>query len=138
MSETKSQSRPLLFAAGFYIASGLYLLAFTLTSLKDLWSLTALSIVSILAGVGLYLMRRWSFWLAIILFPLLATVAASTLVFSMSIPSKDGSVATTLFNISLGLLLFFSFVSVIIVGANRNSLGESPPESSQTKPTRSP
>jgi len=121
MSEASTKpSRPLLFAAGFYVAASLYLLAFTLSD-TDLLSLSALAVASVVAGVGLYMLKRWGFWLSIVVFPLLATVSGSTLLFSMSVPVENAGLEATLFDLSLGVILLFSFVSVLIVLDNRSN-----------------
>ena len=84
MGETMKTNRgiTLLFASCFYIVVGIYLLIFSLGRAVDLWILIILNIASIIAGVGLFMLKRWSFWLAIAVSPLLITVAASTLAFS--------------------------------------------------------
>jgi len=139
MSESsgKSRSRYLLFAAGFYVAVGLYLIAFSLGSSTDLPSLIVLAVASILGGAGLYMLKRWGFWLAIAVFPLLATVAASTLSFSIGIPSESTGARAMLFDVSLGIVLILSFVSVLIVLDNRSSFKKGSSEPPLSKPDRS-
>jgi len=95
-------------------------LAFTLSD-TDLLSLSALAVASVVAGVGLYMLKRWGFWLSIVVFPLLATVSGSTLLFSMSVPVENAGLEATLFDLSLGVILLFSFVSVLIVLDNRSN-----------------
>lgn len=112
----KTRSRGLLFAAGFYVAAGVYLLAFALTPNMNLLILPLLGVASVLAGLGVYMLKRWAFWLAIAVFPLLATFALSTLLFSISIPSEKASLMATLLNTSLaalGGLSFFAFFAVL-------------------------
>lgn len=112
----KTRSRGLLFAAGFYVAAGLYLLAFTLTPNMNLLILPLLGVASVLAGLGLYMLKRWAFWLATAVFPLLATFSLSTLLFSISIPSEKAGLMATLLNTSLaalGALSFFAFFAVL-------------------------
>jgi len=112
----KTRSRGLLFAAGFYVAAGVYLLAFALTPNMNLLILPLLGVASVLAGLGVYMLKRWAFWLAIAVFPLLATFALSTLLFSISIPSEKASLMATLLNTSLaalGVLSFFAFFAVL-------------------------
>jgi hypothetical protein len=61
-------------------------------------------------------LKRWAFWLAIAVFPLLATFAISTLLFSITIPSEKASLMATLLNASLaalGVLSFFAFLAVL-------------------------
>jgi hypothetical protein len=139
MSESsgKSRSRPLLFAAGFYVAVGLYLIAFSLSSSTDLLSLIVLAVASILGGTGLYMLKRWGFWLAIAVFPLLATVAVSTLSFSIGIPSESIGAGAILFDVSLGIVLILSFVSVLIVLDSRSSFKKGSSEPPPSKPDRS-
>ena len=115
----KTRSRGLLFAAGFYVAAGSYLLAFTLTPNMNLLMLLLLGVASVLAGLGLYMLKRWAFWLAIAVFPLLATFALSTLLFSISIPSEKASLMATLLNTSLAALGALSFLAFFAVLDNR-------------------
>ena len=125
----KTRSRGLLFAAGFYVAAGLYLLAFTLTPNMNLLMLLLLGVASVLAGLGLYMLKRWAFWLAIAVFPLLATFALSTLLFSMSIPSEEASLMATLLNTSLAALGALSFLAFFAVLDNRARSSKSVNES---------
>ena len=125
----KTRSRGLLFAAGFYVAAGLYLLAFALTPNMNLLILSLLGVASVLAGLGLYMLKRWAFWLAIAVFPLLATFALSTLLFSISIPSEKASLMTTLLNTSLAALGGLSFFAIFAVLDNRARSSKSVHES---------
>ena len=136
-SSVKPRSLSLLIAAAYYVVSGIYLLALTLTSGLTLYNLILLSVASVLAGAGLYLLRRWGYWLAIIVFPLMATVAASTLYFSLNVPTKDSALEETLFDFSLAVLLLLSFVSVLIVLDSRSSFKKASPQPSQTEPKSS-
>jgi hypothetical protein len=137
MSEpSKPRNRSLSFASVFYIIAGLYVLALASTSLADLWSLIVLSIVTILAGAGIYLLKRWSYWLAIAVFPLVVTVAGSTLSFSTKVPMSDGGPEMMLLNVSLGLVVLLFFVCVAIILGNRGSFGKSTPETPESKPHR--
>ena len=125
----KTRSRGLLFAAGFYVAAGLYLLAFALTPNMNLLILPLLGVASVLAGLGLYMLKRWAFWLAIAVFPLLATFALSTLLFSISIPSEKASLMATLLNTSLAALGALSFFAIFAVLDNRARSSKSVNES---------
>ena len=132
----KPRGKALLFAAAFYIIAGSYLLILTLGANADLWTLSVLSIASVLAGAGLFMLRRWSFWLAIAVFPLLVVVAASTLSTSMSLPVKNADAVALLFNASMGILVLLSFVSVIIVLDNRSRFEKRAAEPSKAEPKR--
>lgn len=125
----KTRSRGLLFAGGFYVAAGVYLLAFTLTPNMNLLILPLLGVASVLAGLGLYMLKRWAFWLAIAVFPLLATFALSTLLFSINIPSEEASLMATLLNTSLAALGVLSFFAIFAVLDNRARSSKSVNES---------
>lgn len=132
----KPRGKALLFAAAFYIVTGLCLLVLTLGANADLWVLSALSIVSILVGAGLFMLKRWGFWLAIAVFPLLIVVAASTLSTSMSLPVENADAVALLFNVSMGIVVLLSFVSVIIVLDNRSRFEKRASEPSQAEAKR--
>ncbi|WP_455369970.1 hypothetical protein [[Eubacterium] cellulosolvens] len=124
MGETTKTNRgiTLFFASCVYIAIGIYLLIFSIEHAVELWSLIILYIASILAGIGLFMLRRWSFWLALIVSPLLITVAASTLSFSMGIPSTNIPIQGTLFEVTLGVIIALAIISFLIVLANSDKL----------------
>jgi len=132
----KPRGKALLFAAAFYIVAGLYLLVLTLGANADLWVLSVLSIASILAGAGLFMLKRWGFWFAIAVFPLLVVVAASTLSTSMSLPVESADAVAVLFNVSMGIVVLLSFVSVIIVLDNRSRFEKRASEPSQAEAKR--
>ena len=135
MGETTKTNRgiTLLFASCFYIVVGIYLLIFSLGRAVDLWILIILNIASIIAGVGLFMLKRWSFWLAIAVSPLLITVAASTLAFSTDIPTADIAMQGTLFDVSLALIITLTIISFLIVLANNDKLGKGSLKSSDSE-----
>lgn len=132
----KPHGKALSLAAAFYVVAGLYLLVLTLGANADLWVLIILSIASILAGVGLFILGRWSVWLAIALCPLLIVVAASTLSTSVSLPVEKADALALLFNVSMGILILMSFVSAIIVLDNRSRFEKRAPKPSQAEAKR--
>jgi hypothetical protein len=135
MGETTKTDRgiTLLFASCFYIAVGIYLLIFSLGRAVDLWILIVLNIASIIAGIGLFMLKRWSFWLAIAVSPLLITVAASTLAFSTGIPTADIAMQATLFDASLAIIIVLTLFSFLIVLASSDKLGKSSLKSSDSE-----
>ncbi|MEM2942603.1 MAG: hypothetical protein QXT81_04185, partial [Candidatus Bathyarchaeia archaeon] len=54
----RNRIRALLVPSVFYVAAGLYLLALTIGSVAELWILVCLSVASIVAGAGLFMLKR--------------------------------------------------------------------------------
>jgi len=132
----KPRGKALSLAVAFYVVAGLYLLVLTWGTNADLWVLSVLSIASVLAGAGLFMLRRWSVWLAIAVCPLLVVVAASTLSTSVRLPVENADAVALLFNVSMGVLILMSFVSVIIVLDNRSRFEKRAVEPSQAEAKR--
>ncbi|WP_455278399.1 hypothetical protein [[Eubacterium] cellulosolvens] len=135
MSEITKTNRglPLIIASCFYIAVGVYLLIFSLERAIELWTLVILNVASIIAGIGIYLLKRWSFWLAIVVSPLLITVAASTLAFSTGIPAADTVMQGILFEASLTIIIVLTVISFLIVLVNNDKLRKGSFKSSDSK-----
>ena len=136
MDETMKSNRgiTLLFASSVYIIVGIYLLIFMMGRAVDLWSLIILNIASIVTGIGLFMLKRWSFWLALIVSPLLITIAASTLSFSMGITTANIPIQGILFEASLGIIIALNVISFLIVLANRDKLRKVTLKSSNSDP----
>lgn len=136
MSEIPKPNRglPLIFASCFYIAVGIYLSIFSLERAIEFWTLILLNIASIIAGIGLYMLKRWSFWLAIAVSPLLITVSASTLAFSTRIPTADIAMQGSLFEASLAIIIVLTIISFLIVLSNSDKLRKAFHKSSESEP----
>ena len=136
MGETTKTNRgiTLPFASCVYIVIGIYLLIFSIERAFDLWILIILNLASIIAGIGLFMLKRWSFWLALIVSPLLITVAASTLSFSMGIPTTNIPMQGTLFEASLGIIIALTIISLLIVLVNSDKLRKVTLKSSKSEP----
>ncbi|MEM4250969.1 MAG: hypothetical protein QW828_03980, partial [Candidatus Bathyarchaeia archaeon] len=117
----RNRIRALLVPSVFYVAAGLYLLALTIGSVAELWILVCLSVASIVAGAGLFMLKRWGFWLAVWVFPLLFVVAASTLTLSAGLPAEDSGLSELLFEASMAGVAALSLLSVIILVEKRSS-----------------
>jgi hypothetical protein len=130
----RTRSRALLVPAVFYVAAGLYLLALTMESVVELWILGCLSAASIIAGAGLFMLKRWGFWLAVWVFPLLFAVAASTLMLSAGLPVENPGLSELLFEASMAGVAALSFLSVIILIEKRGSFRELVPQPPQAEP----
>jgi hypothetical protein len=135
MGENTKMNRgiTLLFASCVYIAVGVYLLIFSIERAVELWTLVVLNVASIMAGIGLFLLKRWSFWLAIVVSPLLITVAVSTLAFSTGIPAADTVIQGILFEASLAIIIVLTVISFLIVLANNDKLRKGSLKPSESK-----
>ena len=87
-----------------------------------LMPLIALSIVAILAGVGVLLGRRFGLWISLLLFPLAMVMAISTLFYSMTVSGWLTSDIVTVFQTSLILYVVGLVVSLLLVIDRRSQL----------------
>lgn len=106
------KSSGLLFSAIFYIAAGLYLLAFLIYDPTIITSYI-LGVLCVTSGIGVYMVKRWGLWLSLASFPLIFTAAVSTLNYSIKMVGFTLNPATLLFNISLILYLIFSVLAFL-------------------------
>jgi hypothetical protein len=107
-------------AATAYILIGLYFLVFSIPDF-NLALLSIIGLGSVIAGLGLYMFKRWGFWLASAVFPLLATASISTLIFSLKIPVQDSTFTPIILDTSLAIVFILSIVSFLTVISVRNS-----------------
>lgn len=107
-------------AATAYILIGLYFLAFSIPDL-NLALISIMGLGSVIAGSGLYMFKRWGFWLASAIFPLLATASISTLIFSLKIPVQDSPLTPIILDASLAIIFVLSIVSFLTIVSVRGS-----------------
>ena len=84
--------------------------------------LVALSVVAILAGVGVLLGRRFGLWISLLLFPLAMVMVISTLFYSMTVSGWLTSDIVTVFQASLILYVVGLVVSLLLVIDRRSQL----------------
>ncbi|MGQ9639211.1 MAG: hypothetical protein ACUVUB_01975 [Candidatus Bathyarchaeia archaeon] len=110
----REHHRRVVAAAAAYILVGAYFIAFSIPDL-NLLLLLIIGLGSIITGLGLYMFKRWGFWLASALFPLLATASLSTLIFSLKIPVQDSTFTSLILDLSLTVMFILTVASFLTV-----------------------
>lgn len=105
-----------LFPSLVYLIIGSFDLFFSLSYNKSLIPVDIVSMLCIIAGLGILLKSYWAFVLALIVFPPLLTIKISALSYSTSIAGFNPNIQTLLFHIFLiilALLLVLSFLYLL-------------------------
>jgi len=118
----RTHATGLLVASAIFIALGVYGLVFSALYDLGLIPLIALSLASIAAGLGALLGRRFTLWLALVLFPLGVVQALSTLSYSITLSGWYTNEAVAAFNASLILYIVGLTLSVLLVLDRRSQL----------------
>ena len=112
----------LLVASAIFIVLGAYGLVFSVLYDLTLVPLIALSVVTILAGVGVLFERRFGLWISLLLFPLAMVMALSTLFYSLTVSGWSTNTAVAFFEASLILYAIGFVVSLLLVIDKRSQL----------------
>lgn len=107
---------------GFYMAGGIYQLAFWGLFARESYHLLVLGAVSIVVAVSLYLMSRWAFWLGLFTFPFLFIEFVFALNASVNFVGWYPDVPTAAFHASMIAYLVFLALSLILLLDKRNAL----------------
>jgi len=115
--ETKRLDRSfeVLFSSAFYILAGIYMVIFPILFERFLFPLYFIAGACVIAGVGIFLMWRWAFWLALIAIPAVVTTVGSVLVYSISNFGFNPDWSTALFNTINVLYLVFTAISLLFL-----------------------
>lgn len=119
-SRFKVKRRDGLLLAVFYAVVGVAEIVVMVTS-NYLPVAGALAILSLIAAYGLLMAKKWSVWLAIVLFFPQLTFGAVTLYASTLAYSLYPTANLLLLNALLVLFIVLSFVSFVYLGAKRKS-----------------
>ncbi len=112
----------LLVASAIFIVLGAYGLVFTVLYDLTLVPLIALSVVAILAGVGVLFERRFGLWLSLLLFPLAMVMVLSTLFYSLTVSGWSTNTVVAVFEASLIFYAIGLVVSLLLVIDKRSQL----------------
>jgi hypothetical protein len=112
----------LLVASVIFIVLGAYGLVFSGLYDLTLVPLIALSVVAVLAGVGVLFERRFGLWISLLLFPLAMVMALSTLFYSVTVSGWSADIPEALFEASLILYAVGLIVSLLLVIDKRGQL----------------
>jgi len=118
----RTHATGLLVASAIFILLGAYGLVFSALYDMGLVPLIVLSLVSIAAGLGVFLERRFALWLSLLLFPLATVETLSTLFYSVTLSGWYSSDMVTVFNASLILYAVGLVVSLLLVIDKRSQL----------------
>ncbi len=118
----RTRAPGLLVASAIFLVLGAYGLVFSFLYDLTLMPLIALSVVALLAGVGVLLGRRFGLWISLLLFPLATVMAISTLFYSMTVSGWLTSDIVTVFQVSLILYVVGLVVSLLLVIDRRSRL----------------
>jgi uncharacterized protein (DUF983 family) len=66
-------------AAIFYVLLGVYMLAFPVAFDPSTYPLYIIGVLSIVAGAGTILMKKWGLWIAVLVFPVMLVLSIVTL-----------------------------------------------------------
>jgi hypothetical protein len=112
----------LLVASAIFIVLGVYGLVFSFLYDLTLIPLIALSVVAILAGIGVLFERRFGLWISLLLLPLAMVMALSTLFYSVTVSGWHTNDVVVVFEASLTLYAIGLVVSLLLVVDKRSQL----------------
>jgi len=118
----RSHATGLLVASAMFIVLGAYGLVFSALYDLGLIPLIALSLASIVTGLGLLFGRRFALWLSLLIFPLGIVEAVATLSYSVRMSGWYPSDIVAVFNASLVLYAVGLVVSIVLVIDKRGQL----------------
>ena len=118
----RAHATGLLVASAMFIVLGAYGLVFSALYDLGLIPLIALSLASIVTGLGLLFGRRFALWLSLLIFPLGIVEAVATLSYSVRMSGWYPSDIVAVFNASLVLYAVGLVVSIVLVIDKRGQL----------------
>lgn len=118
----RAHATGLLVASAIFIVLGAYGLVFSALYDLGLIPLIALSLASIVTGLGLLFGRRFALWLSLLIFPLGIVEAVATLSYSVRMSGWYPSDIVAVFNASLVLYAVGLLVSLVLVIDKRSQL----------------
>jgi len=118
----RAHATGLLVASAIFIVLGAYGLVFSALYDLGLIPLMALSLASIVTGLGLLFGRRFALWLSLLIFPLGIVEAVTTLSYSVRMSGWYPSDIIAVFNASVVLYAVGLVVSLVLVIDKRGQL----------------
>lgn len=118
----RAHATGLLVASAIFMVLGAYGLVFSALYDLGLIPLIALSLASIVTGLGLLFGRRFALWLSVLIFPLGVVEAVATLSYSVRMSGWYPSDIVAVFNASLVLYAVGLVVSIVLVIDKRGQL----------------
>jgi hypothetical protein len=118
----RTHATGLIVASAIFFVLGAYGLVFSALYDVGLIPLIALSVVSLAAGVGVLLGRRFGLWLTLLLFPLGIVEATATLLYSVTLSGWYSNSIVAAFNASMVLYAVALAISLLLVIDKRGQL----------------
>lgn len=118
----RTHATGLLVASAIFFVLGAYGLVFSALYNPGLIPLIALSVVSLVTGIGVFLSRRFGFWLTLLLFPLGIVEAIATLLYSVTLSGWYTNNLIAAFNASLILYAVGLVIALLLVVDKRSQL----------------
>ena len=106
----------------FYVAGGVYMLAFWGVFDRTAYYLTVFGVVSIIIAVALFSTSRWAFLLGLFTFPLMLTEFLYSLLWSVNLVGWNPNLQNAAFQASMIIYLIFLTISLILLIDKRNTL----------------
>jgi len=104
-----------LFSSVFYVLAGIYIVIFPILFERFLFPLYFIAGACVIAGVGIFLMWRWAFWLAVVAVPAVVTAFGSVLFYSIVNFGFNPDWSTGLFNVINALCLVFTAIALLFL-----------------------
>ena len=111
----------ILFPAIFYLLVGIYMIMFPILFDILLFAIIILSSFCIITGIGLFLLKRWSLWLALALSPYIIVSAWITLSCSRNLVGFIPNVQTGVFHTTLILWIILAPISILFLIGKRKA-----------------
>lgn len=118
----RTHATGLVVASAIFFLLGAYGLVFSALYDTGLIPLIALSVISLVTGVGVLLGRRFGLWLALLLFPLGIVEAIATLLYSVTLSGWYANDIVAAFDASLILYVVGLIISLLLVIDKRSQL----------------
>jgi len=117
VKETKRFDRPFAvwFSSTFYILAGIYIVIFPILYDRLLFPLYLMAGACVIAGAGIFLMWRWSFWLGVVAIPAVVTTFSTALFYSISSFGFNPDWSTGLFNAVNALFIALTAVTLLFL-----------------------
>jgi len=103
------------FPAIFYLLFGIYLIVFPILFDTQLFAIILLSSFCIIAGFGLFLLKRWSLWLALVLSPCIIVSAGFAFSCSRNYVGFIPNIQTGVFHVTLILWMILTPISILFL-----------------------
>jgi hypothetical protein len=113
LSSLEAGARGIIISAIFYFLIGVYFIIYPVLYDKSLYWVILLSIFCIISSIGLFLLKRWGLWLAIIIFPFIVVTLLAALAFSTNLVGFAPNIQTQTFHLSLILFAIFSLFAIL-------------------------